>query len=152
LNWEAIGAVAELTGALGVIASLVYLAIQIRQNTASLRAENLREVVSGLAATMDRITADPKDLSLYLTGGESADSLSLEQRERFWFLVATLLASTEYIRDLHQNGLVKDGTYQAALRVLDLELSKPGVRELWNERKFSFADDFQAFVDSRLVK
>ncbi len=32
MNWDAIGAIAELLGAVGVIASLVYLATQIRQN------------------------------------------------------------------------------------------------------------------------
>jgi len=32
MNWDAIGAIAELLGAVGVIASLVYLATQIRQS------------------------------------------------------------------------------------------------------------------------
>ena len=32
MNWDAIGAIAELAGAIGVIASLIYLARQIRQN------------------------------------------------------------------------------------------------------------------------
>ncbi len=30
MNWDAIGAIAELLGAVGVIASLIYLATQIR--------------------------------------------------------------------------------------------------------------------------
>ncbi len=37
MNWEALGAIAELIGGLGVIATLAYLAIQIRQNTRSMR-------------------------------------------------------------------------------------------------------------------
>ena len=36
MNWEAIGATGEVVGAVAVFATLVYLAIQIRQNTASL--------------------------------------------------------------------------------------------------------------------
>ena len=32
MNWDAIGAIAELLGAIGVIASLIYLATQIRQS------------------------------------------------------------------------------------------------------------------------
>ena len=32
MNWDAIGAIAELLGAIGVIASLVYLGSQIRQS------------------------------------------------------------------------------------------------------------------------
>jgi hypothetical protein len=37
VNWEALGAIANLLAALGVIATLIYLAIQIRQNNIQLR-------------------------------------------------------------------------------------------------------------------
>jgi len=33
MNWEAIGAIGELTGAAGVILTLVYLSLQIQQNS-----------------------------------------------------------------------------------------------------------------------
>ena len=33
LSWDAIGAIAELLGAMGVICSLIYLGVQIRQNS-----------------------------------------------------------------------------------------------------------------------
>ena len=36
MNWEALGAIAEFLGAIGVIATLAYLAVLIRQNTRSL--------------------------------------------------------------------------------------------------------------------
>ena len=38
MNWDAVGAVAELVGALGVLVTLIYLAMQIRQNTESMQA------------------------------------------------------------------------------------------------------------------
>lgn len=51
MNWDAIGAIAELLGAIGVIASLVYLATQIRQsrdqmvqNTRALRIASHRHL------------------------------------------------------------------------------------------------------------
>ena len=37
MNWEAIGAVGEIVGAIAVIATLAYLAIQVRQNTNSVQ-------------------------------------------------------------------------------------------------------------------
>jgi hypothetical protein len=39
VNWEAIGAIAELAAALVVVATLVYLALQIRQNSSLARAD-----------------------------------------------------------------------------------------------------------------
>ena len=38
MNWEAIGAVGETVGALAVLVTLVYLAVQIRQNTKAVQA------------------------------------------------------------------------------------------------------------------
>ena len=38
MNWEAIGAAAEIIGALAVIVTLIYLAIQTRDNVKILRA------------------------------------------------------------------------------------------------------------------
>src|SRR5437763_14278179 len=51
LNWEAIGAVANLLAALGVITTLMYLAMQIRQNTKAVRSSSIERLVHNLSAT-----------------------------------------------------------------------------------------------------
>ena len=40
MNWETLAAIAEVLGATGVLASLIYLAVQIRQNTVWLRQQS----------------------------------------------------------------------------------------------------------------
>ncbi len=47
MNWEAIGAVGEAVGAAGVIASLVYLGIQIRSNTRTAKAAAYEQALTG---------------------------------------------------------------------------------------------------------
>ena len=42
MNWDAIGAMGEVAGAIVVIISVIYLASQVRQNTAAARAEAFR--------------------------------------------------------------------------------------------------------------
>lgn len=37
MNWDALGAIGEMLGAIGVIATLLYLSVQIRQNTRAIR-------------------------------------------------------------------------------------------------------------------
>ena len=46
MNWGAIGAVGEIIGALAVFLTLVYLAIQIRQNTKSVQASAVDASIS----------------------------------------------------------------------------------------------------------
>ena len=38
MNWEAISTIAEIVGAGGVIASLIYLAVQVRQSMEAIEA------------------------------------------------------------------------------------------------------------------
>ena len=37
MNWEAIGAVGEVLGAVAVVLTLIYLSLQIRQNTKAMK-------------------------------------------------------------------------------------------------------------------
>ena len=48
MNWDAVGAFAELLGAVGVIATLLYLARQIGQNSLMMRATIKQEQSSGV--------------------------------------------------------------------------------------------------------
>ena len=46
MNWDAIGAVGGVGGAIAVVATLGYLAAQIRQNTRTMHSATTREVTS----------------------------------------------------------------------------------------------------------
>jgi hypothetical protein len=44
MNWQAIGAIGEIGGAVAVLVSLIYLATQIRQNTKMMRSSAKQEL------------------------------------------------------------------------------------------------------------
>ena len=58
MNWDAIGATAELLGAVAVLATLVYLSLQIRQSNKLAEAESQRELMNFDVFTP--ILADPQ--------------------------------------------------------------------------------------------
>jgi hypothetical protein len=64
MDWNAIGAVGELLGSVGVLITLVYLAVQIRQNTDSL-AENRKyakaQMYQARADAVNYMTAELND-------------------------------------------------------------------------------------------
>ena len=55
MNWEAIGAVGEVAGAAGVIATLGYLALQIRANTSWQKRQGFRDALTNLIASIRAI-------------------------------------------------------------------------------------------------
>ena len=83
MNWEAIGAIGESVGAAGVIASLVYLAVQIRQNTRSTRRASARQTGEMNAVAL-RPFADYSELfSGDFMGLDQLADLDPSQRTRF---------------------------------------------------------------------
>ncbi len=66
MNWEAIGAVGEILGAIAVFASLFYLAIQIRGNTRQAKAAMVQSISAELAKGTDASSQNPEFAALML--------------------------------------------------------------------------------------
>lgn len=95
MNCDAVGAIAELLGALGVIASYFYLATQIRQNTDQISQSVRSQQVAASQAVQAsghqaraQIISEPE---LYLSGLRDPASLSREQRVKFNMLVTGVI-------------------------------------------------------------
>ena len=95
MNWDAIGAVAELLGAGGVIVSLIYLAIQIRRNTRTQKRANLGDIATELATTARCVATDPEIANLVLKGYGDLDSLDPVERYRFDAFIYAYIANFE---------------------------------------------------------
>ena len=78
MNWEAIGAISEILGAVAVVATLVYLSAQIRQSTKVARSaarQAIADASTGLAS--DLITGDLVQLLQKHIDGESLKQYEL---------------------------------------------------------------------------
>ena len=74
MSLEDLGNIGELVAAIGVIASLIYLAIQIRQNTQSVRSSAVQASVRDTTEIIDllvRIEDRQRDLPVTCTGRQS---------------------------------------------------------------------------------
>lgn len=71
MNWEAIGVIAEVVGAVAVVVSLAYLAIQVRSNTRALRAGSSFETAHSWATFNELVVSMLAGDSEFQSGGES---------------------------------------------------------------------------------
>lgn len=90
VNWEAIGAAAELLGAIGVIASLLYLATQIRQSTRTAKDTALRGMVTGINHQLHEMLK-PGNSAVLFRGLTDYDGLSGAGKFQFDSLLAGYL-------------------------------------------------------------
>ncbi|MGD8698635.1 MAG: hypothetical protein PVJ43_05055 [Gemmatimonadales bacterium] len=66
MDWTAVGAVGELLGAVAVVATLLYLARQVRQSNRIARAEAYRATMLKAADMMEDWCQDPEWLAQFV--------------------------------------------------------------------------------------
>jgi len=148
LNWDVVGALAELVGAAAVVVSLLYLARQMREGTTQAKVTNMHNVLSYFAEVTGPIARDPVVTDVYhraTSGG--LDRLDDGDRIRFIYLATLIVRGFEdaYVTKAH--GALPDWYDAAAEPVLADLMAMPGFRDFWDLRRGMFTDDFRVLVD-----
>ena len=68
MNWDAVGAIAEVIGVVAVIATVVYLSIQIKQSNRQQSAQAVKEAVKEFVDAYAAVTADEKSAQNFREG------------------------------------------------------------------------------------
>ena len=100
MNWDAIGAIAELIAALAVLATLVYLAAQIKQNTKALSGASMDSITShGFQELKWSSELQP----VFLKAKNDPDSLDEVERTQIlcWVIAAIRNRQNEYFQWKH---------------------------------------------------
>ena len=130
MNWEAIGAVGELVGALAVLVTLVYLSMQIRQNTKSVQAAAVDSVNSQVSRCREVIFADAEVANMFRRGNQDPASLSEDDAIRYRLLIHNImLALSNSITQASVSGLSENRS-EFELPILGRVLATVGGRRL----------------------
>lgn len=86
MNWTAVGAIGELVGAAVVVVTLIYLAVQIRQNTRATRAQATASIASEMEHTLLAVAQTGDLADAYLKASQQAQLSPVEAvRLLFWW-------------------------------------------------------------------
>lgn len=151
MHWEAIGAIAELFAAMGVIASLVYLAVQVRASTRAAAVAAKLDTTDLLNKFIDVLITDPLLNDIYLRGINDLDSLNKEEYFRFsnMSLKAFWFFSAGYFQ--YRTKTISDDEYHEIRMVLLYWLRGAGCRSWWEKLgRASVSPSFAQYVDAQI--
>ncbi len=97
MNWEAAGAIGEIIGALAVFLTLIYLALQIRQNTKAVQASAVDASISKVTSVRQSMYESAEIAGIYVAGLANPDDLDELSRTRFRLLMHNVLMSISNI-------------------------------------------------------
>jgi hypothetical protein len=149
MNWDAIGAAAETLGAIGVIVTLGYLAIQVRQNTKTLKAQIHESMTTGYLSIVEIGAANAKVLSAGVKASpEEFASFSDEEKTIFLATIYAIFKHYELMHMQHERGLIDNESWEAWSVQIRMEFHQPGVQMWWTMRRATFIKSFREYLES----
>ncbi len=147
MNWDAISAIAELIAAIAVIVSLLYLAIQVSQNTQALKRQGQKSARERFLTDLDKTTKTQVDAEVFRNGLNDFDSLSPADQGCFHSKMHPLIHGFHHAWDMHRAGLVPDIELEAMRDVLISYLITPGAQQWWAMHKSVAPPDIVKYLD-----
>ncbi len=136
-------------GGLAVVVTLIYLAVQVRQNTAALRTASRQEIVSGFR-DYNRLMFQPGVNHAALVGMRLYPQLSAEERALFGALTNDFALFFQGAFALHESGALEEETYLAYLQVFAAWVTTPGGSAWWTEMSPLYTPRMVAAVNARV--
>lgn len=152
MNWEAIGAVGEIVGALAVVVSVLYLASQIRASRRSDQLNSTANVGNSIADWMGLIASNRELFELFRNGMRNYEALERAEKARFKFLMIQYFRAQEATWMHFRRGAV-DESYWSALQQNNRKfLRNSGARKALEQNAdvfdSRFVADLRASMDS----
>jgi len=148
VNLETISAIAQIIAALGVVASLFYLAVQIRQNTRSQRSAVVDSLTNSLIALLGPQATDPALMRSFAAAVEDWYGATGEDRLRAIAVLFAIFKLFENAWFQLRQGTLDREQWQGWDLYIHAYYHRPGVKAWWSLRRGMFAAGFHGYVEA----
>lgn len=141
--------VAQIVGAVGVIASVIYLGVQLGGNTTALQAQTYYNAMTIAQRPFEILIADEDLAQIVETGEKDPDALSPAEWKVFCGFTVLEFNAWEYIYNLDKTSSVPTSLADTANAYYgDLVKTRPGVRRFWKEYSIAFVEPFLSHANA----
>ena len=148
MNWDALAAVAESVGAVGVIVTLLYLSLQVRGNTRALRVGTYDSFVAQFRDWNASFRSDPELATQFTQQLEDIESLDEVSRRHAVHVFYDLFKLAENLHYQYRMGMIDHSLWSGWENMFHQYLTAPGGTWYWSRRRTFFAPEFAEWVDS----
>ncbi len=158
MDLDALGNIGDFVGGVAVIATLFYLAVQIRQNTRQVtqsvelaRAATIKGATT-IGPTLLGIAQDPELARILYAGLADYSALAGEERMRFTMVLGALVSPmAQHTLEIDALGFDGDRRFADQTVALGNFLLTPGGREWWTRNSAQYPPAFQDFVAAEVL-
>ena len=144
MNWEAIGAIGEILGAIAVVATLGYLAVQVRQSSRLAKADMTKDLFLASRSAILDIAASERLTKTYA----EIRGVDTEFIERYTFYSSFFRLYELQFRIAAQD-LLDENIGQSYERIIKMFAGTQHFDAYWAVAEREFSDEFADYVNAQ---
>ncbi len=142
-----LGNIGEFIGAIGVVISLLYIAVQIRQNTKAVRSATFQGISDQLMKVLSLRIQDPALAEIRWKAASAPDQLTQQEYSRLSDLLEFTFIAYQNIFVQFQNGFADIEQWNAVESSIRRYATLPGFKDWWRRSSNGLPHDFKRVVD-----
>ncbi len=147
MSLQDLGAIGELIGGIAVVISLVYLAVQIRQNTQTVRASAYQSILAVSVQARLMVAQDPLLCRRMLEGLRDSEKLTDEEKAQLRQTISAMLRLFENVFFQYRRSMVEEQIWESWRAAMIAMFSRPDVQEWWPSTRAFFHQEFREFLE-----
>ena len=151
MNWDAIGAIAEMLGAIAVLITLVYLAFQLKQANTNIQATVAQSQADNQLRWMADLAKDSELYRIYRAGLLDDSALTREERGRFDLIVCQVIVGVDAHQQKQEMGAIRKEQLETIANSVMPVLNTPGGRASYERQRSVITREFQQTLDEMLA-
>ena len=133
MNWEAIGAIGEIIGALAVVVSIVFLIFELRRGRIAAETESFSSLADGLNNVNLRISENAELAEIWTRGLRDPDSLDETEYTRLLFVIQSFLNHFVEMNKRRENHNIPRTEWEAYAAAYAHAFNSPGGKRLLSD-------------------
>jgi hypothetical protein len=152
MNWEAVGSAGEIISAVAVVTSLIYLAVQLRTNSRTIKASAAWDAET-IFTELNRQAAHDAEISAlsfrYSSPEARIEDFNDIERTQIWFILLSVFQATQAQYFMWKEDCLSVEVWSYRLTWLRNFLLLPVVRSNWDQMKSQYllSPDFVVLVE-----
>ena len=145
------GHIAEIFGAIAVVVSLIYVGIQLQQNTEAIQAQTSQQVLATYSEAQLTVIGDASMAPL-LVKADAGEPLTPEEAMRLDTWAHLVISNWEQTYRSHQLGLLEDEVWLGWDRFFRWNMRSSYVRDAWvNNPIQGYTESFTRYINEEIL-
>ena len=146
-----LGNLGEFIGSVAVVITLIYLAIQVRQQTAATKVQIRQAISDAQFANINSRATDDK-LPIIIMKANRDENLDQDELDRLYFHLDASLRQFENFFSHFQSSVISDKDWLALSEGLKRTLRTRIGLEMWDSMQAAYNRDFRDNVDNVILR